>query len=299
MRTKIIRGLALIGAGFAVLFGLRLGWGYLSHPDGAARRVEQASDLSGFELEKRNYASAKIARKVEGGGAAAMDQKYERVADVRAHTRDFEREEAALRAAAAAQQGVIQLEQKDGVAGGRVLHLAIGVDPARFDALVEQVRAVGATAYLHVEKQDRTNEFKQLEARRTSLEAARDALIGLKGRSGTIEELVALEDRILDVHQQLQQLGVSLGEFDEVNELCTVKVTLAEQGAPVTYAGQVIPLWRRAEVAFRWALPVYLRLLGTVLCGALVVLVLLVLGERVGALQKIVARVEPPRPPAG
>ncbi len=288
MRKTVIRSLALAALGFVLLFGARLGLGYLEHPEGVdpASAIDNNGDAGGFDNEKRNYASQKVASRTQG---AAIDQKYERIADLRSQTRAFEADEAAIRAATAQQAGVIQLEHKQGLAGARVLRLAVGVTPDRFDAFVGAVRAIGSGAQLTIDKQDRTNSFKELAAKRGVLEATRDALIALKARSGSIQEMVALEDRILEVHQQIQSLGISLGEFDEINELCTVKITLSEARAAVV-AGPTIPLARRVRIAFEWTVPAYLRLLGILLTAVLVGLAGAVAVERVRQLQ---ARMRP------
>ncbi len=292
MKKAIVRGVLWASAGFIVLLGLRLGYGYLEHPDGRGGGARSVDDGGGFELEKRNYASAKIARSTSTG-ATAIDQKYERVAEVRARARAFDDDEARVRAAAAEHGGVIQLERKQGLRGQRVLHLAVGVAPGRFDAFVEAVRAVGTASYVTVDKQDRTNDFKELAAKRAVLEASRDALVALKARSGTIAELVALEDRILDVHEQIQSLGISLGEFDEVNELCTIKLTLTEQLELPAVAGTSIPVWRRLRAAVDWTVPTYLRLIGMLLCAALIGVAAVVVVERIPPLQRAIAELAP------
>lgn len=300
MRRVIVRGLVGATLGFIVLWALRLGYGYLEQPNRSYRASGSGAGTSGFEHDKHNYASAKVQR---GGAAAApvgaIDQKYERVADVRARAAVFDDDEAALRAIAAEHHGVIQLEHKEGLRGARVLNLAIGVPPDAFDGFVAAVRAVGLASHLTIDKQDRTNEWKQLEAKRAVLEASRAALVALKRHPGSIEEMVALEDRILDVHQQIQTLGISLGEFDAVNELCTVKITLAEEIATRVAAGPTIPIWRRLRIAFEWAVPFYLRLLGVALTAVLIALAGAVVAERLRPLQRALARAEisPPPPP--
>lgn len=306
MRRAIIRGLVWAAAGFVALWALRLGYGYLDQPDGRRRSEHASADTSGFEHEKHNYASQKFERKRGGDDAPPpaqaghIDQKYERVADVRARTRAFEDDEAALRKLTGDHGGVIQLEHRQGLRGGRVLHLAVGVAPEHFDAYVAAARAIGAGSHLTIDKQDRTNDWKELAARRATLEATRDALVALKQQSGSIQERVALEDRILDVHQQIQSLGISLGDFDEVNELCTVKLTLAEETVTTVAAGPVIPVWRRLRIALEWSVPVYLRLLGIALTAVLIALAAVVVGERFRPLQRALAQAEASaRPPDG
>jgi hypothetical protein len=275
MKRRLIRGVLWLGAGFVVLFGLRLGYGYLAHPT-ESTGADHYQVPSSFEFAEKNYASRQ--GKSAGGGAPASGQKYEKIADIRARTGEFEPAEARLRQTTARFEGLIQYERKQGLAGERLLHLAVGVDPARFDDYIAEVRGIGELSFLHIEKHDKTNDFKELEAQRQSLEETRVALADLKGRGGSIDEQVALEERILAVRERIQALAIQLGEFDDENEFCTVKVALAETRAPVAAAG--IPIWHRAKVAFEWSVQFYLRLLGILLCGALLILVLVVVLER-------------------
>lgn len=301
MRRLVIRVLAGAAAGFLVLWGLRVGYGYLEQPNGGYRSYTSGADTDGFEHEKHNYASTKVQRGDRGAPIGAIDQKYERVADVRARARDFDGEEAALRKLAGEHGGVIQLEHVQGLRGSRVLHLAVGVPPAEFDGFVAAVRGVGLATHLTIDKLDRTNEWKELAAKRATLEASRAALAALEKHPGSIAEIVALEDRILEVDQQIQSLGISLGEFDAVNELCTVKVTLAEETTTRVAVGPSVPVWRRLRIAFEWTVPLYLRLLGVALTAVLIALAGAVVAERLRPLQRALARAEAvaPPPPAG
>jgi hypothetical protein len=66
-----------------------------------------------------------------------------------------------------------------------------------------------------------------------------------------------LENRILEIEQQLQDLGVSLGDFDDENEFCTVQFSLLE-GKEKT-----IGIMQRIKVALEWTVKIYLRLMMT------------------------------------
>lgn len=277
MKRRFVWGLvALVGA-FGLLFGLRLGYGYWTHPEGSRVADDAGAEAADFSYERKNYASRKLAR----GTAAAplvVDQKYEKVAALRTRTKDFPADERRVFAAVADSEGLVQFEQRAGLEGRRVLHLAVGVDPARFDALTAALRTVGELRSLEVHKVDRTNEFRELKATQTALVKTRDALAGLKGPdSGRLEERVQLEERILAVDERIQQLGVQLGEFDDENEFCTVKLTLAEAAPPAVLH---IPLADRARVAFEWAAPLYRDLVTTGAAGALLVLLFLLVLER-------------------
>jgi hypothetical protein len=106
-----------------------------------------------------------------------------------------------------------------------------------------------------VTKIDKTNEYLDLRAQREALENTRDALMELKRMNGSIDELVNLQYRILDVDQQLQSLGVKLGDYDEVNEFCTVRLTMYEDHDVLVYPPDVA---RRVMIAFKWSLKYFL-----------------------------------------
>jgi hypothetical protein len=203
-----------------------------------------------FDQGRKNYASVKI----EGPPAigAAQAQKYEKIAFLGQTTSAFESDRAKLLASITAHTGQIQVERASGLAGRRSLALGIGVPPDRFDAFVVAVQSVGRSTRIEVVKNDKTNEYLRLRAERTTLEQTRGALQGLVASGGSIDERINLVGRIADVEQKLQALGVSLGEFDQQNELCTVRVTLAE-ARPTAEAAWG---WRALD-ALQWTVLVY------------------------------------------
>ena len=90
------------------------------------------------------------------------------------------------------------------------------------------MQGIGRNAIIEIVKNDKTNEYLQLKAQRTTLEKARAGLDALRTSGGSIDERLNVLARLTDIEKQIQELGVSLGEFDSQNELCTVKLTLQE-----------------------------------------------------------------------
>ncbi len=257
MKRRIIVSIVLGAVGFLLLFGIRLGYGYLSHPE-AGPPVDRVV-VPGFDGQHaRNYASKRLRSKV---GAAPLDQKYEKIAELGAGTKAFVDDAARIRAAVKTHGGLIQTERRSGLEQRRVLHLAIGVPPANFDGLLVSLSGIGRTVHQRVLKSDKTNEYRELKARQAALLEARRSLAALQQAPGTIEERIGLENRLLDIQQQIEDLKVSLGEFDTENELNTVRFSLAEQG-PTPAAVPLIPWWRRVRVAFDWTVAAYFRLIG-------------------------------------
>ena len=292
-KQRVIRLFCYLLLGFAVLFGLRLGYGYVQNPNGVPQAGDAQRNFSRFEsvsVGKKNYASSKY--EMAGAQTQAVDQKYEKTATVQSASAAFTEDEKKTRAAIANHSGIIQFENGRGTAGSRVLYLHIGVQPASFDAFREELAGIGRVLSMDVAKTDKTNEFLALKAKRASLEKTRTALVELKAREGKIEEYMNLQDRILSIESELQGLGVQLGEFDEVNAFCTVRFSLAENVAKASS----ISLGHRLAVAFYWTAQFYAVLLTGLFGVMLTAFVALLAVDKFNLVQKTIARLEENKP---
>ncbi|MCB1238012.1 MAG: DUF4349 domain-containing protein [Verrucomicrobiae bacterium] len=264
MKKTIRRALILLFGSFGILFLLRIVYGYVSYPLGGEPIEEVAGQYGGsFEYAKKNYASAKPKEGAFKGGSGStvplsVEQKYEKIGTITSKSGDYESDETRIREEVRVVGGLIQFEQNSGLPGKRSLHLAIGVVPVEFDGLIEKLKAVGTLVSIRIDKTDKTNEYKTLQARRTSLENTKKSLEALKSiGTGSIEELIDLEAKISETESEIQDLGVSLGDYDLENEFCTIKCSLLEVVAGTT--GRIgIP--QRLKVAFEWTVRIYSRL---------------------------------------
>ena len=228
-----------------------------------------------FQNSRKNYASGKQAAAV-ATLPIGNSQKYEKIASLTQRSTAFESDRAKVDAGIAAHQGIVQVERGSGLKGRRVLHLGIGVPPEQFDAFIETVRAIGTTALITTVKNDKTNEYLQLRAKRTSLEKARTALDGLQGSGGSVDERIHVQNELTAIEEKIQELGVSLGDFDSQNELCTVKLTLEEAQAP-----RRAPMLTVVMAALAWSSLVYAGIGGGLLALMIAAWGLLALVTRV------------------
>lgn len=242
MKRKITLGLSFYALGFLVLFTGKFLFEVLSSDNSQAFLRNQgfvpstlqnqmsANGRDGDSYQKKNYASDRrlVAVKEAPSGGMQLDQKYERVASLQTRAREFDSAEKSARSNVQAYQAVVQYEKRSGLPGSRSLTLTVGVVPSKFDAMVEDLRKIGSLVSFDVDKFDRTSEFKETSAKRRTLEAMRGSLLSLKGRAGSIKEFVDLEKQIFEIESQIQALGVTLGDFSEENELCTVRLALFE-----------------------------------------------------------------------
>lgn len=256
MRKTILRFFAI----FLILFFFRLIYGYISYPNNrppnfGANNQTIGSTSRGFS----NIASTKY--KIKKGASTSapaemisVDQKYEKTANMACTSSTFEEDEKQIRTTIKKENSIIQFQQKSGNVGKRKLYLQIGVQPDRFDSFIEQIKNNQTVVDFNVTKKDKTNEYRELNSKIKTLQTTRTSLIDLKSKGGKIEEYINLENRILEIDEQLQQLGVKMGNFDTENEFCTVNISLREGKSAK------ISLIHRIKVALEWTIKYYLML---------------------------------------
>jgi len=214
---------------FVLMFAFRLIYGYQTVNEVQAPNVFINLE-SGIDFNSRkNYASMKY-KVGNTQSPLRIDQKYEKIADIRTYSTKFDSDEAKVRDKVKSFEGLIQFENKSGNTGYRKLDLVIGVPPEHFDAIYQKLIEIGKVQAKQITKTDKTNEYKELNAKKASLEKIRASLIALKEKGGKIEEFMQLENRILDIEQQLQELGVSLGNFDDERKIFRIA-----NGRPFVY----------------------------------------------------------------
>lgn len=249
MNRNIIRILIFVAV-FVLLFSFRLYYGYTSSPNISTDQAMLSGEVSsGFS--KRNYASDKYVEQ-----SVSVDQKYEKVATAVSRTYDFDSDDGKIRNSVEKNRAIVQYESKTGLTGKRTVVYMIGVPPRLFDSMVDELKTVGTLRSLSINKSDKTNEYRELNARLATLTKTRDSLAALKMKNASVEELIQLENRILEIENEIQGLGVSLGDFDDENEFCTVNFTLIEYAGPGTISSV-----HRVKVALQWTIKYYALLL--------------------------------------
>lgn len=282
MKKKILTGLLLVVLGYALLVAfyfifLECG-GYSGEARSQALYNDEAAQMA---LPRAEYASkstvnyATLRFKAEAS-QLEIEQKYEKVAAIESGTEKYDDDEKQARAAIKQHNALIQEEAASSSNELRRLYLVIGVPPDSFDSIVSALKGIGKLESSNVTKTDKTNDFLELKAKRTTLEKARDSLVAMKAQGGKIDELVKLEQEILKVEDQIQGLGVQLGQFDKVNEFCTARFNLAE----TKVATKRSPHFAYLVESLQWASSVYLMWLGIAVVGLLAVIFVIIIIEK-------------------
>lgn len=252
---------------FISLFIFRLLYGYVAI-DKVSSYEEVSDYFSHLGEVRKNYASEKFKMKqeVQTASTQASNQKFEKTASIKSKSSEFEKDDKEIKARTKDFNAVIQYEQNLGQKGERQIHLLIGVNPILFDSFYVEMQKIGVLKATQITKVDKTNEYKQLNAKKTSLEKTLESLKELKTKGGQIADCILLNDKILATEEQLQGLGVELGNFDAENEFCSVRLSLYEGATEKN-----ISVMHRVKVALEWTIK-YFSLLVCTLLGLLVVI---------------------------
>lgn len=277
---------------FAVLFIFRLIYGYLE--TNSNNSFDNSGDFfSSIENLRKNYASEKSMKMSEPSVSQnpssnfASNQKYEKTASIKSKTSNFDDDKTKLEKTTKDFKAVVQYEKNEGKKGNREIHLLIGVNPILFDSFYIDIQKIGALKATEITKIDKTNEYRQLNAKKISLEKTLTSLNELKSRGGAISDYVALHDKILEIEKQMQELGVELGNFDSENEFCSIRFSLYEGASE-----KQISLLHRLKVAFEWTIQYYLMMIFGVLCLSAFIFMALLIIDRWNILRAIVDKSE-------
>lgn len=276
------------GGLFLVMLIFRIIYGYVSTD--LSGGMEVSNDFfSSVDNLRKNYASEKKLMKSDIGQQAnfASSQKYEKTATVKSKTSQFETDANNIKTETQHFGGVIQYEQNTGNKGNREMHLMIGINPSLFDSFYVKIQDIGVIKSTEITKIDKTNEYRQLNAKKASYEKNLASLNELKSRSGAISDYISLHDKILEIETQMQELGVELGNFDAENEFCTIKFSLYEGATE-----KKISFISRIKIALEWTIKYYAIFICSLLAMACAVFILLLIIEKMNILKTISSKLD-------
>jgi hypothetical protein len=285
-KSRFLKISKYFGGLFIALFLFRLLYGYIATDSNV--NLDFGGDFfSSIDNLRKNYASEKSFKSEAQHQQAVApnmntNQKFEKTATVRSKSSEFESDENSIRDKTKSYNSIIQYEQKLGQKGSRELHLMIGVNPMKFDSFYLEMQKIGVIKATQITKVDKTNEYRQLNAKKASLEKTLLSLNELKSRGGQISDYVALHDKILEIETQMQGLGVELGNFDSENEFCTVKLSMYEGATQKS-----VSFIHRVKVALEWTIKYFAMLIFTFLGLSLLILVLITVVDKLKIFEKM------------
>ena len=297
-KKRFKKTVIILASAFVLMLALRILYGYM-FSDLRSTVYADREEYSSFGETKKNYASEKTSYKestktevAEGNqnipAEPGADIKYEKTATLKSKSKQFDKDEEAIRGTVKRFKAVIQYEQKTGNKGNRELRLLIGVTPERFDSFYYAAQKIGQIKFDEVIKVDKTNDYRKLVAERKSYEKILTSLNELKSKNGEIKDYIALHDKILEIETTMQDIGVKLGDFNTEEQFCTIKFSLLEKEAEVKSDS----FWLRFKIALKWTVVFYTMSICALAGLALAAFLLLLIIDKVSVL---IERWTPPK----
>lgn len=286
-KTRFFKISKLFGSLFILMFLFRIIYGYVASDNNNGGDYSD-NFFSSIDNLRKNYASEKSSMKgdVQVSSNFASNQKFEKTASTKSKTSEFEKDEKLLKQKSKSYNAVIQYEQNLGQKGKRQIHLLIGVSPEKFDSFYLEIQKIGVVKATEITKVDKTNEYRQLNAKKASIEKTLQSLNDLKSKAGAIADFVALNDKILEIEAQAQELGVELGNFDAENEFCTVKLSMYEGMTDIN-----ISFIYRLKVALEWTIKYFALIALSTLMLSIAIFVLLIVIDKLKIISAINSKI--------
>ena len=127
------------------------------------------------------------------------------------------------------------------------------VPVARFADLMARLPRIGTVVSSDSSSKDVTGQYVDLQARLTALTATRNTYLTMLGKATTIGDTLAVQQRLDDIQQQIEQIQGQQKVLADESSLATLDVNVSEKGAPVTvppshdsgFTGAVHRAWDR------------------------------------------------------
>ena len=106
------------------------------------------------------------------------------------------------------------------------------VPAAKFDDTIDQLSKLGKVQNEHISGNDVSAQYVDLQARLANMEAQRNAMLALLGRAQTISDIIAVQNQLGQITQQIEQLKGQISYIEHNTTYSTVSVNILEAGAP-------------------------------------------------------------------
>lgn len=167
---------------------------------------------------------------------ADAGRKIVKTAEMTVETEHYDKSASDFQAAVAKFGGYIESSeiQGAGVNAGdtkRTAAYTVRVPAEKLDAFLESAGTVGSVTAKSIRGQDITQSYTDSDARLKALKEERDRILELMNKATKIDDVIAIEQRLTDVQNEIEQLTAHLKNWDSLIALSTVTVKIQEVDA--------------------------------------------------------------------
>ena len=263
MRNKVLKLLALLLSASFILIGCGSGTETSGSADFAAEKV---ADTGGFDAKLGSFYAednsledyeepvgmeAEPAEPVESEPEEyTKERKIVYTSSMSIETKKFDEDIKAIRKLVQANGGYYESSSVSGNAeyGGRYASYSARIPANKYQGFMDSLGGIGSVTSCDENVDDITSQYVDVQARLKSLRTKLARLEELEAQAETVEDLLAIEDRINDVQYDLENYTAQLRLYDDKVDYCTVTINVNEV---VTYSEvKKDTAWNRFAEAF-------------------------------------------------
>jgi hypothetical protein len=180
-------------------------------------------------------------------------------------------------------EGIVKSTAIDDSGEGRGT-VIIRVPSDRFEDAVTQLADIGRIESQHVDTQDVTDEFVDLESRIRNARAAERVLLNLMNEATTIADTIRVQNQLERVQENIERMRGRLRVLEDETSFSTLAVDVIEAGAPAERspeeAGTIARAWNDAVEGFMIVIAAVIVASGVLLPVAVLALIVVLLVRR-------------------
>lgn len=203
------------------------------------RSSNQTSLSAGETLDSASY-NYDAAQAPPGGAStlapelqSLLDRKIIQSTSIDIHVDDVGHDFQEIINIATANGGFVASSTFSNVDDGQVADLTIRVPSDRYQHVLIQIRGMGEVQRESSDSNDVTEEFTDLQARITTLQATERRYLELLAEADGINEILLVQDRLDFVRGQIEQIQGRINLLENLTDLTTITVHLRPEAAAV------------------------------------------------------------------
>lgn len=214
------------------------------YPAAAPAAATEASFAMADTAANGEYGGLSAARGADGGALSVSggsgEEKSDKIiysADATVETTDFDGAAARIAGLVAEYGGWVEsssvngsnyYDRSRGHAGTRSAFYAIRIPAERFNALMSTLPALGNVPYSYTYTENVSERYYDAEARLTAYTAQEKRLIEMMDMAESVEEVIAIEEKLTELRYQIESLQSSLNSWDRRVSYSLVNLSLQE-----------------------------------------------------------------------
>lgn len=292
-KVAVVFALAGILAG-SMTFGACGGAGKASSGDAAAPQAAYAT-TEGAYAEEYGYANEELATdeliaeedtaeitteepESAGASAAAAEQKLIYVCDMHMQTLNYVESVAYIREKTAKYGGIIESESESDsnynwymegarTTGTRSMYLVLRIPTGSYQAFLDDMNGTGKILSRSSSVQNITKQYNDKSVEISALMTQEERLLAMMDQAETIEDMIAIEERLTEAQTQLNKYRSQLEQMDTDVAWSTVNLNIEEvvQYSPVTGPEKTETFVDRLKNTLKWTWNFFFELLEGVL----------------------------------